>query len=113
MIKGTVSDASSGSPLAGASVSLYLKSGSLVTSKHTAADGSYLFSQLPAGQYKVAFADGGKQCRARVLLQRITQPRCPLERHALLPSAAESAPDGLDRWRSVAVALQGLIDLLR
>lgn len=54
-ISGTVTDATTGAPLAGAAISVYDVGGALVASTGTDASGDYTLSQLPAGAYKVGF----------------------------------------------------------
>ena len=54
-ISGTVSDAQSGKPLSGASVTVYDASGDYVASTATASGGSYIVGGLASGSYRVGF----------------------------------------------------------
>lgn len=56
-IAGRVTDQSGGAPLAGAWVTLFDQSGTSVGLRTTDADGRYSFRKLPAGAYRVSFAD--------------------------------------------------------
>lgn len=58
-ISGTVTDASSGHPLAYAEVDVYDSSGNPLTSAETGADGTYTVPELPGGTYEVGFLAQG------------------------------------------------------
>jgi len=58
-ITGTVTDASTSSPVGNVEVDVYDSSGSLVAYAQTASDGTYAVSGLATGSYKVSFVPGG------------------------------------------------------
>ena len=56
-IAGTVTDASTGDPVACETVIVYDSSGNYVSSTSTASDGSYTVGGLPGGSYRVGFSE--------------------------------------------------------
>lgn len=66
-IGGTVTAAVTGNPVAGATVSL-APTGLTTTS---AADGSYQFTDVPVGEYKVSVASGDQRCTGRYSVEKI------------------------------------------